>query len=393
MSKNNFIALSEPYIGGNAWKYVKECLDTGWVSSAGAYVETFERKLCAFTGAGHAAAVVNGTSGLQVALRLCGVGPGDEVLVPSLTFIAPVNAVRYLGAEPVFMDCDDFMNLDPVKTGEFLSKECRRTAKGLVNRKTNRPIKAILPVHIFGNPCDMEAIMSLARRHGLKVVEDATESLGSRYTEGKYKGRHTGTIGDFGVFSFNGNKIVTTGSGGMLVTPDAKMAERARYLTTQAKDDAVRYVHHDIGYNFRMTNMQAALGVAQLEQLPAFIRTKKKNYEVYRKALAGVPGLRLLGVPEGTAPNYWFYSLVIDKRAFGLDREALMAALGRAGIQTRPVWHLNHLQKPYKGSQAFKVSRAGWFVERVLNLPCSSGLTAAQALRVAEAIKRAGIKT
>jgi len=392
MSKKAFIALSEPNIGGNAWKYVKDCLDTGWVSSAGAYVETFEKKLAGYTGAGNAVAVVNGTSGLQVALRLCGVGPGDEVVVPALTFIAPVNAVRYLGAEPVFMDCDGFMNLDAVKLGEFLGTACRLTPKGCVNRKTGRLVKAVLPVHIFGNPCAMEAIMALARKYRLKVVEDATESLGSRYTAGKYKGRHTGTIGDLGVFSFNGNKIMTTGAGGMIVTGDAKLAERAKYLTTQAKDDAVRYVHHDIGYNFRMTNIQAALGVAQLEQLPAFLKTKAANYGVYKKALAGVPGLQLLGVPDGTAPNYWFYSLLIDKAAYGLDREGLMAALGKAGIQTRPVWHLNHLQRPYAGNQSFKVGRAPWFVERVLNLPCSSGLTKAQALRVAGAIKAAAGK-
>jgi len=387
MSKNSFIALSEPNITGNAWKYVKECLDTGWVSSAGAYVETFEKKLCAFTGAKYAVAVVNGTSGLQIALKLSGVETGDEVIVPTLTFIAPVNAVRYLGAEPVFMDCDNFMNLDPVKLGEFLETSCRKTAKGTINKKTGRLIKAILPVHIFGNPCDMVSIMTLARKYGLKVIEDATESLGSYYTAGKYKWKHTGTIGDFGVYSFNGNKIITTGSGGMLVTSDKKMAEKAKYLTTQAKDDAVRYVHNEVGYNFRMTNIQAALGVSQLEQLPAFIRQKKENYAEYKKALAGVKGLELLGVPEGTSPNYWFYSLLIDKTVYGLDREALMSALSKSGIQTRPVWHLNHLQRPYKGSQAFKITRAGWFVERVLNVPCSTGLTKAQVARVAGAIK------
>lgn len=390
MSKKEFIALSEPNITGNAWKYVKECLDTGWVSSAGAYVETFEKRICGFTGAPHAVAVVNGTSGLQIALQLSGVGPGDEVLVPALTFIAPVNAVRYLGAEPVFMDCDDYMNLDAAKLGEFLKTACRRTSKGVVNRKSGRLIKAVLPVHIFGNPCEMVSIMKLAREYKLKVIEDATESLGSYYTAGRYKGKHTGTIGDFGVYSFNGNKIVTAGSGGMLVTNDKKMAEKAKYLTTQAKDDAVRYVHHEVGYNFRMTNVQAALGVSQLEQLPAFIKRKKENYALYKKELAGIKGLELLGVPEGTSPNYWFYSLLIDKAAFGMDREGLMAALAKAGIQSRPVWHLNHLQRPYNASQAFKITRSGWFVSRVLNLPCSTGLTKAQVKRVTAVIKAAG---
>ena len=388
MSKTRFIPLSEPNITGNAWKYVKECLDTGWVSSAGAYVEKFEKALCAFTGAKYAVAVVNGTAGLQIALKLSGVEAGDEVLVPTLTFIAPVNAVRYLGAEPVFMDCDSFMNLDPVKLGEFLVTSCRLTSKGLINKRSGRIVKAILPVHIFGNPCDMAAIMKLACKYRLKVIEDATESLGSYYTAGKYKGKHTGVIGDFGVYSFNGNKIVTTGSGGMLVAADKKMAEKARYLTTQAKDDSVRYVHNEIGYNFRLTNIQAALGVSQLEQLPAFIKRKKENYDFYKKALAGIKGLELLGVPEGTSPNYWFYSLLIDKAAFGLDREGLMAVLSKAGIQTRPVWRLNHLQKPYKNSQAYKISRACWFVERVLNLPCSSGLTRGQVTRVIGVIKK-----
>lgn len=387
MSKQDFLPLSEPNICGNEWKYVKECLDTGWVSSAGGYVKTFEKKLAAITGAKHAVAVMNGTSGLQIALRLCGVGRGDQVLVPALTFIAPVNAVHYLGAEPVFMDCDNFMNLDPEKLGEFLKTSCHKTRKGLVNRKSGHIVKAIMPVHIFGNPCDMPAIMRLARKYGLKVIEDATESLGSFYTAGAYSGRHTGTIGDFGVYSFNGNKIVTTGTGGMLVTPDERMALRAKYLTTQAKDDAVRYVHNEVGYNFRLTNLQAALGVAQLEQLAGFIKRKKSNYKLYREMLAGIEGIQLMGVPAGTSPNYWFYSLLIEKKTFGLDREGLMAALGKVGIQTRPLWHLNHLQKPYRGSQAYRISRASWFVKRVLNLPCSSGLTKDQVARVAEAIK------
>jgi len=388
MSK--FIPLSEPNIGGNAWKYVKKCLDTGWVSSAGAYVGTFERKICQFSHAPYAVAVVNGTSGLQIALKLSGVEAGNEVIVPTLTFIAPVNAVRYLGAEPVFMDCDDFMNMAPEKLGEFLSAECRKTAKGLINKKSGRVIKAILPVHIFGNPCDMAAIMALASRYGLKVIEDATESLGAYYTGGKYKGRHTGTIAHFGVYSFNGNKIITTGSGGMLVTADRKMAEKARYLTTQAKDDAIRYVHNEIGYNFRLTNIQAALGLSQLEQLPGFIARKKANYLEYKKQLSGVRGVELLGIPAGTVPNYWFYSLLVNKACFKTDREGLMAALARAGIQSRPVWCLNHLQKPYRGAHSFDVKRAGWFLDRVLNLPCSTSMTKEQVTRIVGVIKAAG---
>jgi len=388
MSKNSFIPLSVPCIEGNAWKYVKDCLDTGWVSSAGKYVETFEQKICACTKAGYAVAVSNGTVGLYISLKLAGVEPGDEVLVPALTFIAPVNAIRYLGAEPVFMDCDDFMNIDAVKTGEFLRSGCRSTKKGLVNKTTGRHVKAILPVHVFGNPCDMHSIMKLARGNGLKVIEDATESLGSSYTDGAYKNKFTGTIGDFGVYSFNGNKIVTTGAGGMIVTNNAVMAEKAKYLTTQAKDDAVRYLHNEVGYNFRLTNLQAALGIAQLERLPAFIKRKKVNYAAYKRHLAGIPGLTLLGIPKYAHPNYWFYSILVDKFIYGMDRERLMGELDRAGIQTRPVWHLNNFQKPYMGNQAYKVEKAVWFWERVLNLPCSADLTPAQVLFVARQVER-----
>jgi len=392
MSKLAPIPLSVPNISGNAWKYVKECLDTGWVSAAGKYVETFEQKICGYTKAEHAVAVSNGTVGLYISLQLCGVERGDEVVVPALTFIAPVNAVRYLGAEPVFMDCDDFMNLDPVKLEEFLRSGCKAGKGGVVNKRTGRRVKAILPVHIFGNPCDMAAIMRLARKYGLKVIEDATESLGSSYTAGPYKNKFTGTIGDFGVFSFNGNKIVTTGSGGMIVTNNKRMAEKAKYLTTQAKDDAVRYVHNEVGYNFRLTNLQAALGVAQIEKLSDFIRIKKANYFEYKKLLSGIEGITLLGNPAGTEPNYWFYSIIVDKNAYGSDRERLMSGLDAAGIQSRPVWFLNHMQKPYLKNQAFKIEKAFWFWERVLNLPCSTGLAKGGVARVAGAIRSLGPK-
>lgn len=381
MSK--FIPLSEPNIGGNAWKYVKQCLDTGWVSGAGAFVDKFEEKICKYTGSPYAVAVVNGTSGLQLALRLCGVGHGDEVLVPDLTFIAPINAVRYQGAEPVFMDCDDFMNIDAYKIEEFLRKESRITKAGAVNKRTGRIIKAIIPVHIFGNPCDMAGIMRLAKRYNLKVIEDATESLGSRYTAGKYRGRHTGTIGHFGVFSFNGNKIATTGSGGMLITGDKKMAQLAKHLSTQAKSDGVRYVHDEVGYNFRLTNMQAALGLAQLEQLPGFIRTKKRNYLAYKKFFAGI-GLEFLDIPRSVVPNYWFYSLLLADVS---QREGLMVFLAKRGIQSRPVWELNHRQKPYAGNQSYRIEKAPKFRDRVLNIPCSSGLTTAHVAKVCSAVK------
>jgi perosamine synthetase len=350
----------------------------------------FEDRLSSYTGARHAVACVNGTAGLQVALRLCGVGPGDEVIVPTVTFIAPVNAARYLGAEPVFMDCDDFLNLDAAKFDDFCRCECRRTKAGLRNRSSGRIIKAVVPVHVFGNPCDMEGIMATARRYGLKVVEDATESLGSFYRGDRWNGRHTGTIGHMGVFSFNGNKIITTGGGGMLVTDDSQLAERALYLTTQAKDDPIRYVHNEVGYNFRLTNIQAAVGVAQLERLPEILRRKKRNYETYRDLFKGVPGTEFLGVPPGTGPNHWFYSLLVDRRRFGRGRDEVMEALSRRGIQARPLWRLNNLQRPYRRCQAYRIEKAPGFEARLLNLPCSPGLSEAQIERVVAAVAALG---
>ncbi len=382
------ILLSEPFFGGKEWKYVKECIDTAWVSTAGKYVERFERDICAYTGAANAVACMNGTSGLQIALLLAGVKPGDEVIVPTLTFIAPVNAIRYVQAEPVFMDCDDYMNISAEKLDEFCRRECLLTKAGLKNKKSGKIIKAVIPVHIFGNPCLLDLIMKTAGKYKLKVIEDATESLGTYFTSGKYVNKFTGTIGDFGVFSFNGNKIITTGGGGMIVSCNRREAEQAKYLTTQAKDDPIRYVHHQIGYNFRLTNIQAALGVAQLEQLERFIQIKKKNYKLYEKGLENIAGLTLLGVPAETRPNYWFYSLLVDKKAFGLDREQLMKKLQEKKIQARPIWYLNHWQKPYRHNQSYKIEKACWYWERVLNIPCSTGLKPQEIQSVITAITR-----
>jgi len=380
------IPLSVPNLNGRELQYIKKCIDTNWVSSAGSFVKDFEDAICSYVKSKYAVACVNGTAGLQVALKLCGVAAGDEVIVPTLTFIAPVNVVKYIGAEPVFMDCDEYMNIDPIKLREFCAKECKVTKSGLRNNRTGRIVKAVIPVHIFGNPCDMQEIMKIAKTYGLKVIEDATESLGSYYTSSVYKGKFTGAIGDVGVFSFNGNKIITTGGGGMIVTNNRLLAEKARYLTNQAKDDPVKYIHNEIGYNFRLTNLQAALGLAQLEQLKKFIKIKKNNYALYCKLLGSVKGLKMLGSPEGTSPNYWFYSLLVDKKEYSVDREKLMNSLTKKGIQSRPIWQLNHLQRPYCKNQAYKIAKAPWFWERVLNLPCSTNLQEKQVKLVALAI-------
>jgi len=368
------IPLSVPTLNGNEMKYVKECIDTEWVSSAGKYVDLFEQKVAEYTGTKYAVACVNGTSALHVSLRLAGVMPGDEVIVPTLTFIAPINAVIYNGATPVFMDADSFYNMDSEKTIQFIKKETVFKNGFLYNKTTKARISAIVPVHVWGNACWLDELSELCRDRNIVIVEDASESLGSFYNDGKFKSKHTGTIGKLGCISFNGNKIITTGGGGMILTDDAKLAEKAKYLTTQAKDDPIRYVHDEIGYNFRLTNIQAALGVAQLEQLPVILKRKKEIYAFYQSTIKNIEGLSLSKVPDYADSNHWMNLLQIDSEIYSEDRDMLMQRLEENGIQTRPVWALNHLQKPYKKCQNFKIERAEQLVQCSLCLPSSSNL-------------------
>jgi len=371
---SNDIPLSVPSIKGNEWKYVKECIDTEWVSSAGKYVQKFEDDICELIGSENAIACMNGTAAIQLALRLVGVKADDEVIVPTLTFIAPVNTIAYLGAYPVFMDCDEFYNIDVEKTIEFIKNETIFRNGFTFNKKTNRKISAIIPVHIFGNACNLEKIISLCNKRNIAVIEDATESLGTQYIDGEFAEKYTGTIGDIGCYSFNGNKIITTGGGGMLVTNNAQYAEKARYLSTQAKDDEIRYIHNEIGYNFRMTNIQAALGVAQLEQLSEYIRIKTNNFMKYKTEIDKINGLKLAEPPAYAESNYWFYAMQIDGDVYGKNQEELMKYLSDNNIQSRPVWHLNHLQKPYKNCQSYKIEKAFKLLENTLNIPCSLNL-------------------
>ena len=370
MSKK-FIPLSVPSIQGNEWKYVKECLDAEWVSSKGSYVSRFEADLTQYAGVKHAVACSNGTSALHISLILSEVEEHDEVIVPTVTFIAPVNTVRYVRATPIFMDCDDCLNIDVDKLTEFCDEECDFTGKELINKKSGATIKAIIPVHVFGNPVNIAPLMDLAYKYNLKVIEDAAESLGSYYIGGKYNNKKTGTIGDFGCYSFNGNKIITTGGGGMIVTNNQEYAQKAKYLTTQAKDDSLRYIHNEIGYNYRMTNVQAAIGCAQLEQIEKYIRIKRENFLLYKEKIKNMKGLDLIGEPNYGFSNFWHYSLLIDEEEYGCSRDELIQRLSRNNIQSRPLWRLNHLQQPYKDSRAYKINRALYYQERILSIPCS----------------------
>ncbi len=369
------IPLSAPVLNGNEWKYIKECLDTAWVSSAGKFVDTFEEKIAGYTGAKHAVACVNGTSALHISLIVSGVQPGDEVLVPTLTFISPVNTIRYTGSEPVFFDADEYYNIDVEKLSDFIKQETEFRNGNSYNKTTGRRIAAIIPVHVFGNAVNLEPAAPLLKERNITIIEDATESLGTRYTQGTYNGKHTGTVGDLGCISFNGNKIITTGGGGAIITDNDDLAEKARHLTTQAKDDDVYYIHNEVGYNYRLTNLQAALGVAQLEQLPRFLGAKKQNFNLYKSRLSGIDGLALAESPCYAGNNHWMYPLQIDNTVYGRTRDELIKHLANNNMQSRPVWQLNHLQKPFAGCQSYRIDNAHTLLEKTVNLPCSVNLT------------------
>jgi perosamine synthetase len=374
-SKSSPIHLSYPCLCGKEDAYLLDCLKSEWISTGGAYVARFEAALAQAVDARAAVACVNGTAALHICLLLAGVRPGDEVIVPTLTFIAPVNAVRYVNAEPVFMDCDDYLNLDVAKLDAFLEHECAPAQHGVVHRLTGKPIRAVIPVHVFGSLCAMDRLAAVAARHRLLVIEDATEALGSRMNTGAFAGKSAGTIGQFGCYSFNGNKIITCGGGGMLVAADPHALARAKYLTTQAKNDEMYFVHDEVGYNYRLTAIQAAMGLAQLEQLPAFIERKKRRYLQYKERIASIPGLSLLDVPAYCDSNYWFYSVLIAPEQYGMGRDELLKKFMARNIQARPIWKLNHTQKPYSRCRAYAIENAPHFVEHIVNVPCSVGLT------------------
>ena len=380
--KAGFIPLSVPELQGNEWAYVKECLDTGWVSSAGAFVEQFERSVADAIGARHAVATVNGTAALHVALLVAGVRPDDEVLVSTLTFIAPANAIRYVGAWPVFIDAEpDYWQMDVGKALDFLERQCEWRAGGLYNRVTGRQVRAVIPVHILGHPVDLEPLRDACSKYRLSLIEDATESLGAAY-----RGTRVGRLGDVACFSFNGNKLITTGGGGMLVTDDAALAHRARYLTTQAKDDSIEYVHGAVGYNYRLTNIQAALGVAQMERLSAYIAAKRRIAAIYDRALGAIPGITSMREAPWAESVWWMYTVLVDEAQFGIDSRELLRRLERDRIQTRPLWQPLHRSLPHAGAFATDCSVADRLNRDALSLPCSVGLEAAAQNRVIEQI-------
>lgn len=378
-----FIPLSVPNLKGRELEYVIDAVKTEWVSTGGSYINDFERELANFVKVDKAVAVQSGTAALHLSLMEIGVSAGEEVIAPTLTFIAAVNPIRYCGADPVFMDCDNSLCMDPIKLEVFLTDECNFENGIVTNKLTKKRIRAIIVVHVFGNLADMEAILDIAKKFKLQVVEDATEALGSYYTSGKFAGKHAGTLGDFGVYSFNGNKIITTGGGGMIVGKDDEKLEHIRYISTQAKDDPINFIHGEVGYNYRMTNLQGALGLGQIEQLLEFIETKESNYKIYNELFKDNKGISLLSFRKNTKSNHWFYALFIENPS---DLQSLMDELQQKQIQTRPIWGLIHEQKPYKDAQSYSIEKATYYAKHIINIPCSTNLSENDVRYVAECI-------
>lgn len=380
--KRRINASHEPCFAGNEWKYVKDCLDTGWVSSAGTYVSRFEKMAAGWTGARHAVAVVNGTAALQLALELAGVSRGDEVLMPSLTFIATANAAVYLGASPRFIDVEEATcGLDPDAVARYLERSCRRSKGRCYNRATGARVAACVPMHAFGHAVRLERLLSACAEHGVPVVEDAAEAVGSRY-----RGKALGSFGKLGVLSFNGNKIITTGGGGMILTDDDALAARAKHLSTQAKSDAAAFWHDAVGYNFRLPNLNAALGVAQFEQLDGFVEKKRRIAGWYRELLEGARGLTVVWEPEGCRGNFWLNTLRCDTPA---RAARVLKTLNAAGLASRPIWAPCHRQPPLKRFPAEDLTWTDRLWKTCVNVPSSATLTRGDVEAVARTARAA----
>lgn len=367
----NPVALHEPHFGGNEWTYVKECLDTGWVSSVGKFVDKFEHDLSDFTGAKYVIAAANGTCALHISYLLAGVTAGDEVLVPTLTFVGTINSIRYCGAIPHFIDAEeDSLGIDPIVLDQYL-KDITSNKNGNVcfNRLTDRPIRALCVVHTLGHPVDLDLIVEVCQKYNITLIEDAAEALGSYY-----KGTHVGHSGSLGILSFNGNKIVTTGGGGAILTNDAELAKRAKHITTTAKlPHPWAFEHDQVGYNYRLPNINAALGCAQLEQLRKFLHAKRLLADQYHHVFSDLPGIRFIKEPSYAKSNYWLNALVLDNSYANL-RDNLLELLNKSGIMIRPLWNLQHTLPMYKDCPHMPLPVAESLHKRFIIIPSSASL-------------------
>jgi len=383
------IPLCEPNLIGKEKEYLLDCVDTNWVSSAGKYVKKFEDSLVSYTSIKYSSALASGTSALHLALIISGVKEGNEVLVPSLTFIAPVNAIRYVGAFPVFLDCDKSHSLDVSKTLKFLNDETYLFKGRCYNKKTKKVISAIIPVHIWGNPVEILKLKAICKRKKIKIIEDCSESLGSFYFNKVGSLVHTGSLADISCLSFNGNKIITSGGGGMLLSNKRKDSLTAKYLSTQSKDDPFYYLHKKVGFNYRLTNVQAALGLAQIENLEYFLSTKRKIFKNYSNELENINGIELVSCSKEGKSNHWMNVVRLLGNKTKFYRDLIIKKLIDNKIQCRPLWFPNHLQSPFRSFQSYKVTNVKTEVDSCICLPSSTNLKEKDLSRVVNVIRKA----
>lgn len=359
----DFVPLHEPTFNEKELEYVTDCVKTGWVSSVGAYVTRFEEDLAKMVGVKRAVAVVNGTAALHIALKVVGVQPNEEVLMPALTFIATANAISYAGAVPHFVDVSEStLGLDPLKLDSYLAKIAVKENGVLINKETGRVIRAVVPMHTFGHPVELDELITVCEKYNLTLVEDAAESLGSYY-----KGKHTGSFGKVNAMSFNGNKIATTGGGGAILTDDEALADYAKHLTTTAKvPHKWEYVHDEIGYNYRMPNINAALGCAQLEKVNEFVESKRQLTTFYKKLVQELPGVHLFEEPRDTKSNYWLQTLLLDA---SIERDEVLAYLNDNGVMSRPIWQPMHYLEMYKDCPRGDLAVVENLNKRIVNVP------------------------
>ncbi len=384
MSK--IISLSEPYLIGNYKKYILECLRDNWISTGGKYINKFEAKISKYLKIKYVSSVINGTSALDIALKVLGVSKDHEILVPTLTFIAPINAVIYNNASPIFFDCDEFCNIDSKNVIDFILNKTKFNGKNCINKKTKKIIKAIIIVHVFGNAANMTQLLKLCKKNKIKVIEDASESFGSRYSNGINKGKFTGTIGDIGCFSFNGNKIITAGSGGAIVSNNKKLIDKSKYLINQAKDNNFDYIHNAVGYNYRLSNVHSALGLSQLENINKILIKKKQINREYEKLFKNEKKIMIIKSPLYANNNKWL-NVINFININSQKKTKLYKSLRDNNIQVRKIWKLNHLQKPYKNFQNFKINNAIKIQNDSLCLPSSPSLKNIEIKNITEIIK------
>ena len=382
------IPLAEPFFFGKEKFFLNDCIKSGWITTSGKYLNKFELEIKKITKAKYCCALINGSSSLQLALRALNPQTSDEILVPSITFVASINSIKYNNCNPVFMDVDENYLIDLNQTFQFLKKNTYKKKGFTINKKTNKRILGIIIVHTFGNCVNLtKKIINMFKKYNIKIIEDAAESLASYHQEKKTI-KHTGLIGDIGCLSFNGNKIITSGGGGMIITNNKKYFEKIKYLSLQAKNDVINFIHNEIGYNFRMSNIHAAIGLAQIYRLKDILKKRKKIYEFYKKNLKSIPGIKLLGQTKNSISNKWLNVIQVDKRKYGKSKNELINYFLSKNIQARSVWYPNHLQKPFLKNESFQVKNSLKLFKKSLCLPSSHSLSKNQLMFIISTIKK-----